>query len=142
MQKQIDKELVQFGSYFGFGELSPVELVDLEYQIAQKLYAVTDPGYSRPHDLVDLQLLWNAAPDLLTLRTLCVRTFSWRSQQAWPLLPVRPMDGWALAYADARAETEVGGRTSVLPDVDVAHAWLSQVIELIAEIDAQDEVNT
>ena len=26
---------MQFGSYFGFGDLQPIELVDLEYQIAQ-----------------------------------------------------------------------------------------------------------
>lgn len=36
-RKEIDGELVQFGAYFGFGDLRPVELVDLEYQIAQKL---------------------------------------------------------------------------------------------------------
>lgn len=46
-RKEIDGELVQFGAYFGFGELQPVELVDVEYQIAQKLHAVTDPVYVR-----------------------------------------------------------------------------------------------
>lgn len=131
-RKEIDGELVRFGAYFGFGGLHPVELVDLEYQIAQKLHAVTDPAYERAHDLVDLQLLWSAGPVLLVLEGLCVRTFDWRRQQAWPPLPLRPMDGWELAYADARAETEVGGATPVLPDITAAREWLTQVIKVIA----------
>jgi len=131
-RKEIDGGLVQFGAYFGFGGLHPVELVDLEYQIAQKLHAVTDPAYERAHDLVDLQLLWSASPVLLVLEGLCVRTFDWRRQQAWPPLPLRPMDGWELAYADARAETEVGGATPVLPDITAAREWLTQVIKVIA----------
>lgn len=131
-RRDIDGELVQFGAYFGFGDLQSVELVDLEYQIAQKLHAVTDPAYMRAHDLVDLQLLWNAAPDLQVLQELCERTFDWRQQQVWPPLPLRPMDGWELAYADARAETEVGSTTPVLPDMAAAREWLTQVIKVIA----------
>ena len=130
-RRDIDGELVQFGAYFGFGGLQSVELVDLEYQIAQKLHAVTDPSYVRAHDLVDLQLLWNAAPDLQVLQELCERTFDWRQQQVWPPLPLRPMDGWELAYADARAETEVGNTTPVLPDMTAAREWLTQVIKVI-----------
>ncbi|MGB3376879.1 MAG: nucleotidyl transferase AbiEii/AbiGii toxin family protein [Microbacterium sp.] len=131
-QNEIDGELVQFGAQFGFGNLQPVELVELEYQIAQKVHAVTDPAYVRAHDLVDLQLLWNAGPNLASLHRLCVRTFEWRRQQAWPPLPMRPMDGWELAYADARAETEVNGKTPVLADVGSARDWLSQIIETIS----------
>lgn len=131
-RKEMDGELVHFGACFGFGDLQPVELVDLEYQIAQKLHAVTDPAYVRAHDLVDLQLLWNASPDLPVLRELCARTFDWRRQHAWPPLPLRPMDGWELAYADARAETEVDGQTSVLTNIAAAREWLGQVIDVIA----------
>lgn len=131
-RQEIDGELVQFGAYFGFGELQPVELVDLEYQIAQKLHAVTDPAYLRAHDLVDLQLLWNADPDLPGLHRLCTRTFDWRHQQPWPPLPLRPMDGWELAYTDARAETEVGGQTPVLPNIAAARDWLIERIEILA----------
>ncbi|WP_235939982.1 nucleotidyl transferase AbiEii/AbiGii toxin family protein [Occultella kanbiaonis] len=131
-RKEMDGELVQFGAYFGLGVLRPVELVDLEYQIAQKLHAVTDPAYVRAHDLVDLQLLWNAGPDLPSLHHLCARTIDWRRQQPWPPLPLRPMDGWELAYADARAETEVNGQTPVLPDVAAARDWLFERIEMLA----------
>ncbi|QTX06202.1 nucleotidyl transferase AbiEii/AbiGii toxin family protein [Agromyces archimandritae] len=137
-RKGLDGELVQFGAYFGFGNLQPVELIDLEYQIAQKLHAVTDPTYVRAHDLVDLQLLWSAEPDLLVVQDLCVRTFGWRRQQAWPPLPLRPMDGWELAYADARAETEIDGGTPVLPDVVAARRWLERVIGLIVSSPAVD----
>lgn len=42
------------------------------------------------------------------------------------------MDGWGLAYADARAETEVDGQTPVLPDIAAAREWLNQVIDAIA----------
>lgn len=138
---EIDGELVQFGIRFGFGELQPVELVDLEYQIAQKLHAVTDSDYARAHDLVDLQLLWNAAPDPPRLHALCLRTFAWRRQQAWPPLPLRPMDGWALAYADARAETEVDGKTSVLPDVEEVRAWLTERIDALVATNIDDRID-
>lgn len=131
-RREIDGELVRFGARFGFGDVQPVELVGLEYQIAQKLHAVTDPMYVRAHDLVDLQLLWNAGPDLPILHRLCVRTFDWRCQQVWPPLPLRPMDGWALAYEDARAETEVDGQTPVLPSIAEARVWLSQIIDAVA----------
>lgn len=137
-RQEIDGELVQFGARFGFGELLPVELVDLEYQIAQKLHAVTDPAYLRAHDLVDLQLLWDAGPDLPSLHNLSVRTFDWRRQQAWPPLPLRPMGAWELAYADARAETEVDGQTPVLPDIAAARHWLGRIIDLIASSPALD----
>lgn len=133
---EIDGELVQFGAYFGFGELQPVELVGLEYQIAQKIHAVTDPAYTRAHDLVDLQLLWAAEPDLSVLNRLCIRTFDWRNEQIWPPLPLRPMEDWALAYADAREETEVNGHTPVLADITTARAWLGEIVERIAAFNA------
>lgn len=134
----IDDDLAQFGAYFGFGELQPVELVDLEYQIAQKIHAVTDPSYARAHDLVDLRLLWNAGPDLSSLHRLCERTFDWRDQQPWPPLPLRPMADWALAYGDAREETEMNGQTPVLKDIAAARDWFAQIIETIARAGANE----
>lgn len=78
-KREIDHDLVEFGARFGFGELQPVELVDLEYQIAQKIHAVTDLNYNRAHDLVDLQLLQASEYDIRKLRQLCERTFRWRN---------------------------------------------------------------
>ncbi|GAA1485075.1 nucleotidyl transferase AbiEii/AbiGii toxin family protein [Brachybacterium fresconis] len=130
-RRVVDRELVALGEHFGFGELQPVELIDLEHQIAQKIYAVTDPSDVRAHDLVDLQLLWEAGPEVASLREACVRTFDFRRGQAWPPLPLRDMDGWEPAYRDAREETENGGSSLVLDDLDSARAWFEQVISSI-----------
>lgn len=132
-RRVVDGELIELSKHFGFGELQPVELIDLEHQIAQKIHAVTDPDYARAHDLVDLQLLWDAGPDLASVREFCVRTFDFRRAQQWPPLPLRAMEGWDPAYRDAREETEVGGSSLVLEGIDSARAWFEQ---LIASIDA------
>lgn len=129
----VDNDLVKFGACFGFGDLDPIELVDLEYQIAQKIHATTDPAYTRAHDLVDLQLLWTAKPDLPALREMCVRTFAWRQQQSWPPLPLRETENWAQAYLDAREETAVGGETVILPNLKDARRWFEEIIQKILE---------
>lgn len=130
-RRDVDGQLIELSARFGFGELQPVELIDLGYQIAQKIHAVTDLGYVRAHDLVDLQLLWDAGPVLPAVREFCVRTFDFRRAQAWPPLPLRPMEGWSIAYDEARRETEVDGSTPVLEDIASAREWLEQVITSI-----------
>lgn len=127
----VDSELVELTERFGFGKLQPVPLIDLEHQIAQKIHAVTDPDYARAHDLVDLQLLWSAGPDLSAVRELCVRTFAFRRAQEWPPLPLRAMEGWGPAYRVAREETELGGPSFLLVDIDLARAWFEKVISYI-----------
>ena len=106
-------------------------MIELDYQIAQKIHALTDPDYSRAHDLVDLQLLWAAGPDLVSVREFCVRTFGFRRAQEWPPLPLRPMDGWAPAYQLSREETEVDGDSLVLADIDSAREWFKQMIKSV-----------
>lgn len=130
--KSIDPELVAFAERFEFGELAPVELIDLELQIAQKIHAVTDPSVERPHDLVDLQLLWSARPDVSLLRDMSVRTFRWPNSHPWPPVPLRQMNGWDAANELSRAETEVDGITSVVPTVASAREWLLRVIGVIS----------
>lgn len=132
-RRAVDDELIELNAHFGFGELQPVELVDLEYQIAQKIHALTDPEYARAHDLVDLQLLWSAGPDLSAVRVFCQRTFTFRRAQSWPPLPLRAMEGWELAYNEAREETEVGGNSLVLADIASAREWFAPVIRSIDE---------
>lgn len=127
----VDGELIELSARFGFGELRPVEMIDLEYQIAQKIHAVTDTDYARAHDLVDLQLLWSSGPDLSTVREFCLRTFAFRHAQEWPPLPLRDMNGWELAYREAREETETGGSSPVLADVTSAREWFAEVIASI-----------
>lgn len=43
----VDGELIALSSRFGFGELRPVQVIDLEHQIAQKIHSLTDPDYAR-----------------------------------------------------------------------------------------------
>lgn len=45
-------ELLDIAATLGFVGLRPVGLVPLEYQIAQKIHAVTAPAYQCAHDLV------------------------------------------------------------------------------------------
>lgn len=130
-RRDVDGELIELSDHFGFGELQPVELIDLEYQIAQKIHAVTDPIYNRAYGLVDLQLLCNAGPELSVLRTFCVRTFELRNSQKWPSLPLRTMDGWKDAYREARDETQVNGESFALPSLDSTRKWLEQLITAI-----------
>lgn len=130
-RRAVDSTLIELNVHFGFGALQPVELIDVEYQIAQKIHAVTDPAYARAHDMVDLQLLWETKPALPIVREYCLRTFSFRRSQKWPPLPLRPMDGWELAYSDAREETEIDGASPVLADIDSARAWFEQIISSI-----------
>lgn len=130
-RQTVDGELTELNGYFGFGKLQPVDLIDLEYQIAQKMHAVTDPDYHRAHDLVDLQLLWDAAPARSAVWEYCVRIFDFRRAQPWPPLPLRAMDGWELAYSAARAETQIDGSTLVLENLDAARAWFEQIIASI-----------
>lgn len=52
--QEVDLEIIEIGNIFGFGEIQPIRLIDLELQIAQKIHAATDPSYARAHDLVDL----------------------------------------------------------------------------------------
>lgn len=127
-RRAIEGDLAELSRLFGFGMPAPVELIDLEYQIAQKIHAVTDPAYQRAHDLVDLQLLWNAGPDLRSIREFCLRTFSFRSTQHWPPLPLRSMDSWEAAYLESREETEISGTSVVSESLDAARTWLRSVI--------------
>ncbi|MFE4198090.1 nucleotidyl transferase AbiEii/AbiGii toxin family protein [Paenarthrobacter sp. NPDC056912] len=139
MRRVVDGQLIELSIHFGLGQLKPVELIDLEYQIAQKIRAVTDLDYARAHDLVDLQLLWDAGPDLASVREFCVPTLDFRCAQEWRPLPLRAMDGWDPAYRDARGETEVGGNSFVLEGIDSAREWFGQVI---ASIDAPRDIGS
>jgi hypothetical protein len=140
-EKKLDSEIVQFAERFGFGVPEPVRLLELEQQIAQKIHALTDVAYTRAHDLVDLQLLLAASPDLRRLRELCVSTFAWRNQHGWPPLPLRTMEGWERPYFEARAETEIEGESSVLSSLAEARDWFGTVVASIeaADVSASDD---
>lgn len=75
----------------GLPDTGDASLLPLEYQIAQKLHACTDPGEptrdnERAHDVVDLLLLQPLLSDehYAATRCACVEIFSSRSRQQWP----------------------------------------------------------
>lgn len=127
----INRDLLLFSERLGFSEFTVAPLVELEYQMAQKIHAVTDSNYERAHDLVDLQLLWRAHPHLAKLQEHCYQTFRWRNGHEWPPVPLRSMSGWDTAYRLARDETVVSGSTPVLRELSKAREWLENLIHTI-----------
>lgn len=104
---------------FGITDV-PVDIkcLQLRYQMAQKLHAVSNPRQpnDRFRDLIDLQLL-DALHDHDRdgeLRDACEAVFAARGQHAWPpVLTVR--DGWEAGYRSLAHELD-------LPDGDVTDA--------------------
>jgi hypothetical protein len=110
----------------GFPDVGDVALMDLCYQVAQKLHGLTSGG-DRVRDLVDLQLIMgNADVDLARTRRVCVRLFAYRKAQRWPPRVVSG-EGWGELYA-AQAEG-----LDVLSDLSEAIEWANG---LVARIDA------
>lgn len=99
-------------------------LMPINYQIAQKLHAVTSSG-DRARDLIDLQLIArNCEVDLVETRKTCVRLFAYRKAQAWPPI-VAAQVGWNSLYA------QQSSGLPVLPNVDEAIEWTNSFINEI-----------
>ena len=110
----------------GFPAVGDVALMDLCYQVAQKLHGLTSGG-DRVRDLVDLQLIMgNADVDLARTRRVCVRLFAYRKAQQWPPRVVSG-EGWGELYA-----TQAEG-LDVLSDLSEAIEWANV---LVSRIDA------
>ena len=110
----------------GFPAVGDVALMDLCYQVAQKLHGLTSGG-DRVRDLVDLQLIMgNADVDLARTRIICARLFAYRKAQEWPPRVVAG-EGWGELYA-----TQAEG-LGVLQDLAEAIEWANG---LVARIDA------
>ena len=88
----------------GLPDVGVASLMSLEYQIAQKLHACTDPGEpprdnERAHDEVELLLL-PPLPDksaYAATRHACVEIFTNRGRQNWPP-QVRTYPDWSRLY--------------------------------------------
>jgi hypothetical protein len=125
-------QIAAIGRVLGFGELAPVSLMSLERQVAQKIHAATEPASQRAHDLVDLQLLWNAATvggqglDLPALADQCRRTFAYRKAHAWP--PTAAMPDILEAAYQANKDEAILVLAETLAE---ACAWLNARIEEI-----------
>lgn len=128
-----------------FGLPSPVELagIALDYQVAQKLHASTDPHQPpdaanlRARDLVDLLLLRDAfysdLGDLRSLRDACVDLFAARYAEAEELrLEPRPWPPQVVAYPHwhidyASAAHEVGIDLTLEDAADQLNAWIAAI---------------
>ncbi|MDN6534862.1 MAG: nucleotidyl transferase AbiEii/AbiGii toxin family protein [Yaniella sp.] len=124
-QSAIDAELKREFESFGFGTITPVRFLSVEWQIAQKIHALTHPDSDRAHDLVDLQKLWTDEVDAQTLLEACQSTFRYRQAHDWPPLPLRSMEPESARYQQAVDEVFVNDHHSdVLPQLEDAEAWL------------------
>ena len=119
-------DIAEMFAVLGLPQPNPVPLMKLHHQVAQKLHAVTDRSQNRPHDLIDLQLIFaQAEPDLRLVKNTCVRLFAHRRRQPWPSEVVAG-DDWDIGYSAAKYDLHV------LPTVEEAVSWAN---ELIARID-------
>lgn len=110
----------------GFPAPGQVPLMPIEYQIAQKLHAVSGPG-DRARDLVDLQLIFNRVNvDLVATRKVCERLFVYRKAQAWPPIVLNRPE-WSESYLHHAAGV------SVVQECDKAIEWVNEIIHRIDE---------
>ena len=111
----------------GFPEPSPVPLMCISHQIAQKLHGATDARAVRVQDLIDLQLIMShETVDLHEVRQICERVFASRNEQPWPPT-LEITDEWRLAYDKTK------GDLAVLPSCDDAASWVNDLIGKISQ---------
>lgn len=127
-EMMIPQEASEMLQALGFPGLSPVPLMPLGYQVAQKLHGASEPGSKRAHDLVDLQLIvCRSVIDYRETRQICERLFAYRGLQSWPPRIVKGEE-WESLYRDAAAGLEV------LPSVDKAVEWANELIGRVADV--------
>jgi len=125
-------DLIDAFEFLGLVTPSPVAVMPLNHQIAQKLHACTDiwpggQGNQRAHDLVDLQILAEFGPiDRAKLRSVCERLFVSRKRHSWPPYVVN-QPGWEELYRQAASGL------AVLSTVEAAIQWVNA---FVADIDA------
>ncbi len=121
----LSEEVVDIFRRLMFPAPNPIPLMRLEYQIAQKLHGVSEPGSRRAHDLIDLQLIVSRSEiDYRRVREICRRLFAYRRKQTWPPMIVKGAD-WESVY------DEENDKQTVLPSVDEAVAWANELIKKI-----------
>lgn len=114
-------------SKLNFPEPAPIPVMQLEYQVAQKLHGATDPKGCRVQDLVDLQLiLERESLNRVRLRSICERLFDNRKRQPWPSF-VAATDALQTKYDYSRSNM------NVIPDVKQATKTINDLIREIAK---------
>ena len=120
-------DIAEMFAALGLPSPKPVPLMKLHHQVAQKLHGLTDPSQNRPHDLVDLQLVFSQNElDLALVRKTCERLFAHRRRQAWPAKVVAG-ELWDAGYAAAKYDLPV--KETVAEAVD----WANELIESIVK---------
>ena len=118
-------DIAEMFAALGLPRPKPVPLMKLHHQVAQKLHGLTDPSQNRPHDLVDLQLVFSQNElDLALVRKTCERLFAHRRRQAWPT-KVAAGELWDVGYAAAKFDLPV--KATVAEAID----WANELIALI-----------
>ena len=122
----ISPDIVEVFRELGFPTPSPIALMPIHHQIAQKLHGLSEAESERAHDLIDLQLMIrNESIDYRLVKDTCERLFISRKKQAWPPVIVEH-EGWDSIYtAQARG-------LDVLEGVNQAVAWCNDLIAGIA----------
>lgn len=125
----LSEEVVDIFRKLLFPDPNPIPLMKLEYQVAQKLHGVSEPGSRRAHDLIDLQLIVSRGEvDYVRVHDICQRLFAYRKKQAWPPMVTKGAD-WESVY------NEENCKHSVLSTVDEAIAWANELIKRIDRAD-------
>ena len=101
-------------------------LMQLHFQIAQKLHGATGERSRRAHDLIDLQLIIKNEPkvDFGKVREACVRLCAYRKCQTWPPVVAKGAD-WETVYSSRKLDLPV------LPTVGEAIGWANELISTI-----------
>lgn len=125
VEYEMAPEIIDLFTAVGLPAPTPVPLLAPKHQISQKLHAASEPGSSRAHDLVDLQLLEaHRTLDLAEVNDTCHRLFEFRRKIKWPPT-IQENENWASLYSEAA----VG--MNVLPEVDQAIIWANNFIQRI-----------
>lgn len=121
----ISPEIVTKFEQLGFPHPSPIPLLKLEYQIAQKLHALSFIGSERAHDLIDLQVIaQNEKIDYLKAKSACERLFAYRKQPSWPPV-ISGSDKWNSLYKNQI------GKLHVIKDINEAINWANNLVSTI-----------
>jgi hypothetical protein len=124
---EISEDIVTLFTTLGFPEPSPIALMPLSHQIAQKLHGLSESNSNRVHDLIDLQVMIHKSNiDYRKTKEVCERLFAYRRQQTWPPIIEKGIE-WDDLYLNQAGDLPVD---SIIDDAIV---WANK---LIAQIDS------
>lgn len=125
--ERIANDILELFDEIGLDTPSPIPVLALDHQVAQKLHACTaidvkTGGNERAHDLVDLQLLdQEESIDMSEVGATAQRLFAARRSHSWPPVVIAH-EGWDTLY------TEAADGLAVIENVDDAVVWANQFI--------------